>query len=256
MEIIVTPDMTSKGTRMLQAMADTAPMPCRVVTEPSGNAKVLMIYGPGHVVRKKQAEQHIAAGGHLVLWDMGYFAQTHCVGAMRLSIDHWHPQAMLDRVPLDGSRWDALGVPLRSDYNVKGPILLIGLGPKTRAIMDDKTWERKTFDKLRRRFPRTNIVFRPKPGRPHPVLPCRADKTTRIEVLLRGASLVVCRHSNVSLDATVAGVPFECSDGAACWLRGKPYTPANRLELLQRVMQFNWRAEEAAQAWRVIQLCI
>ncbi len=255
MEIIITPDMGLKGTRMLQAMADTAPMPCRVVTEPSGSAKTLMIYGPGHPVRKVQAEQHAAAGGRLVLWDIGYFAHTHCPGAMRLSIDHGHPQGMLDRVPLDGSRWDALGVPLRQDYQVKGPILLIGLGPKARATMDNKEWERQAFAKLRRRFPRANIVFRPKPNRPHPMLPCRIDGKTPIDVLLRGVSLVVCKHSNVAVDATVAGVPFECSDGAACWLHGKPYSPANRLEFLRRLMWFNWHAEEAAEAWKVIQRC-
>lgn len=256
MEILIEPDMSLKGVRMLQALADTAPMPCKVVDKPSGNAKTLMIYGVGEPRRKLMAEQHRAAGGQLVLWDLGYFAKVHATGAMRLSINHWHPQKLLDLAPRDSSRWDALHIPLREDYNPKGPIILVGLGPKTRAILDDKSWELQTFQKLKRRFPKTPIIFRPKPKRPYPHLPCRIDGKSPIEAVLKGASLVVVKHSNVALDACVAGVPFQCEDGAARWLDGKPYTVENRLELLWRTQWFNWRAEEAAEAWKMIERCL
>ena len=67
--------------------------------------------------------------------------------------------------------------------------------------------------------------------------------------LLRGASLAACRHSNVAVDAVVAGVPFEAVDGAAMWLAGKDYTPANRLDFLRRLAWWQWKASEAHLAW-------
>lgn len=256
MEFIITPDMSLKGTRFLQALVDTAPIPARVVTEPSGNAQRLAIYGVGHPPRRAIADKHLARGGTLLLSDIGYFATVHAPEMMRISMNDDHPQRLLDRAPLCSDRWDALHMPLRNDFDPKGPIVLVGLGPKTRAIITDVNWETITFHRLQRRFPGRRIIFRPKPRRPHPTLPCAVDATSPIETVLKGASLVVCRHSNVAVDAVVAGIPFEASDGAARWLDGKPYTVENRLEFLWRLMYFNWRADEAAEAWKVILKCL
>jgi hypothetical protein len=256
MEILIQPNMHHKGLRMLQALVATAPAPHTVVDRPSGRARVLMTYGVGDPERMKVVEEHRARGGTSVLWDMGYFATKDFIGGMRLSVNEWHPQRLLDRAPRDSSRWDALHLSLRNDYDPKGPIILVGMGPKTRAIVSDPHWEVAALAKLKRRFPRHRIIFRPKPGRSHPTIPCQIDGRSPIEQVLKGASLVVCRHSNVALDAVVAGVPFEASDGAAKWLDGKPYTAENRLELLWRCMWFNWRPDEAAQAWKMVLKCL
>jgi hypothetical protein len=256
MEILIQSNMGEKGRRMLNALASTAPIPHTVVEAPSGRATVLMTYGPGDKVRKQWLAEHRARGGVTVIWDMGYFATKDFVGAMRFSANEWHPQHLMDRAPADGSRWDALRLPLRADANPKGPIILVGMGPKTRAIIDETDWESRMFVKLRKRHPGRQIIFRPKPGRPHPTLPCETDGHSPIESLLKGASLVVCRHSNVACDAVLAGVPFEASDGAARWLADKPYTPENRLEFLRRLMWFNWRPDEAAAAWGMVLKCV
>jgi hypothetical protein len=81
---------------------------------------------------------------------------------------------------------------------------------------------------------------------------CSIDTDTPIAQLLRGASLVVARHSNVCLDAVQAGVPFEAEDGAAVWLQRREFTPANRLEFLQRLAWWQWRAAEAPRAWQFL----
>lgn len=258
MEILITHDMSLKGQRMLHALADTAPIPCTIVDKPAGKGDpLLMTYGVGHPERLKQTEAHRKAGGTVVMWDIGYFGRgKDTEKALRLSVNDWHPQRLLDRVPLDGSRWDSYGITLREDFNAKGPIILVGLGPKTRAIIADTNWEAIALTRLRRRFPRARIIYRPKPRRIYPPLPVPTDARTPIEELLQGASLVVCRHSNVAVDAAIAGVPFEASDGAAKWLDGKPYTRENRLEFLRRLAWFNWRPDEAAQAWKVIQRCV
>ena len=90
-----------------------------------------------------------------------------------------------------------------------------------------------------------NIVRREKPRSRHAHI-------TPIEQVLAGARLVVCRHSNVAVDAVIAGVPFECEDGAAYWLQGKPYTVENRLDLLHRLCWWQWTCYEAPAAWRFI----
>lgn len=254
-EILIEPAMSVHGTKMLRALAQTAPMPCKVVGKPSGDARTLVIYGVGHLSRKVLAERHRAAGGQLVLWDLGYL-RDRMPGAMRLSVNDWHPQRLLDRAPLDSSRWDRMHLPLRNDCDPAGPVILVGLGPKTRAIIEDRDWEAVKFAELSKRFPGRRIIFRPKPRRPHPSLHCQTDATSPIETLLRGASLVVVRHSNVGVDAVVAGIPVEAEDGAVKYLDGKEYSPQNRLEFLWRLAHFNWRADEAKGAWRMIEKCL
>jgi hypothetical protein len=72
---------------------------------------------------------------------------------------------------------------------------------------------------------------------------------------LRGASLVICRHSNVAIDACIAGVPVECEDGAAYWLyrRGSVPTVAQRLDFLHRLCWWQWRFSEMDKAWLFLQ---
>lgn len=251
MEILIEPNMSRHGTKMLKALAK---FEGKVVAKPTGNDKALMIYGVGHQSRKVIAEQHLAAGGQLVLWDLGY-CRDKFPGAMRLSLNDWHPQNLLDLAPLDSSRWDRLHINLRNDFDPDGPVVLVGLGPKTRAIISDADWERTTYAKLKARFPDRRIIFRPKPKRPYPKFQCEVIEGGPIDEVLKGASLVVVRHSNVAVDAVIAGVPFEASDGAAKWLDGKPYTPENRLEFLWRLSFFNWTAEEAKGAWKMIHRC-
>lgn len=256
-EILLQANMSNKGQRMLRALAEAARAPCIVVDRPTGKARILMTYGPGDKVRKQWLAEQRARGATTVIWDMGYFATKDFRGGLRFSVNHWHPQALLNLAPADSSRWDALKMPLRSDANPRGPIILVGMGQKTRAIIDETDWEARAYQKLRKRFPGRQIVFRPKPGHGIPPrLPCHSDNRTPIEQLLKGASLVVCRHSNVACDAVVAGVPFEASDGAATWLDGKPYTPDNRYEFLSRLMFFNWKAAEASMAWKMVLKCL
>jgi hypothetical protein len=83
-------------------------------------------------------------------------------------------------------------------------------------------------------------------------MPCETDASSTIEQLLCGASLIVCRHSNVAIDGAIAGVPFECEDGAAAWLKPQPYTRENRLRFLCRLSWWQWRPDEAGEAWAFI----
>jgi hypothetical protein len=218
----------------------------------TGMGDVLVLYGVGAPDRAEARRRHVRSGRRVILWDLGYFGREKLTGHLRCSIDHDHPQALLDATPPDPSRWWRLGIPLREDADPNGPILLIGLGRKSRSYLNEPDWEANKLAEIRQRYPGRRIIYRPKPGHPSPHLKLETDDHTPIDQILRGASLVVCRHSNVAVDGIVAGVPFDAEDGAATWLNGKPFTPQNRLDFLNRLAWWQWRTAEAPDAWRFL----
>jgi len=219
-----------------------------------GVADWLVLFGVGHAERAPARTAHVQSGRHAILWDLGYFGRKKLEGYCRTSIDADHPQAWLDKTPNDASRWNAHSIALQEDYDPKGHIVLVGLGYKSRVYLGLTNWEQTKLAELRQRFPDRKIIYRPKPRRPSPKhswpkLDCSTDSTSPIRTLLDGASLVVCRHSNVAIDATIAGIPFESEDGAAMWLLQRPFTPENRLTFLHKLSWWQYRQEEAEKAW-------
>jgi hypothetical protein len=254
-EILIPRTNSAVSEPMLRALARVAAErghAVRLGDEYSGKSKWLVLFGVGAVDRDRARRRQIANGGHAICWDMGYVVREKGSGHLRLSIDQDHPHRWLDATVPDPSRWDSLGVPLREDANPNGPIILVGLGGKSRTYLRAPNWEAEQLDKLERRFPGRKVVHRPKPGHDYTKLRCERDTSTPIDKLLRGTSLVVCRHSNVAVDAVIAGVPFECVDGAAFWLIGKDFTVQNRLDFLRRLAWWQWRVKEADQAWDFI----
>lgn len=236
---------------MLKALATAAGAAGDQVKESGsfeGRSEWLVLFGVGATVNDRARKAQLARSGRVLMWDLGYVDRKKIVGHLRMSIDADHPQDWLEKTEALPDRWARLDVPLREDADLAGPVLLIGLGRKSRAYLSCPNWERDKFVELQKRFPGRQIIFRPK-GKDLTRLPCRMDSETPIHQLMQGASLVVCRHSNAAVDATIAGIPFEAQDGAAMWLQRREFTPANRLAFLQRLAWWQWRADEAAQAW-------
>lgn len=248
-EILMAGQIAETGKRMLKAMAEAIEAGGDQVSRTqnyAGRSDVLMLWGVGKPQHDLARRMHLKLGGRVVLFDLGYFGDRK--HNARLSIDHDHPQALLDAAPDEGSRWTAHNIRLLEHAEPQGPILLIGLGRKSRIYLRQPDWERKKLKALQAEFQWAEIIFRPKtPDRL--TLPIPSDETTPIDQLLAGASLAVCRHSNVAVDAAIAGVPFRCEDGAAMWLQRRPFTRDNRLQFLQRLAWFQWSPEEAAQCW-------
>lgn len=245
------PRLNAKATRMLQAMVAAAP--AGVVASPaySGARRGLMVYGPGSPVKLPLVQLHLKRGGHVAMWDLGYWDRSN---AMRLSIDALHPSAaQLAASPAVGRREFVL----REGADPHGPILLVGLGPKSvfaYGLGQAHQWERAKVKDLRRRFPGREILWRPKGKHPEPLLDLGMRYGMPIEEALAGCSLLVCRHSNVSVDACIAGVPVDCEDGAAAALyRGNPApTRQERADFLARLTWWSWSRFEAAAAWQWI----
>lgn len=238
-----------RADRFMSALADARPADAKVTQGYESKRRVLMVYGPGALWRLPIIEQHKARGGRVLMWDLGYWDRER---SMRLSVDRLHPTADHLALAPEGSRREFV---LREDASESGPVLLVGLGPKSVAAYETGEplqWERKALKRLRARDPMRTICWRPKGHRPTQLagLPMRFGMP--IEEALKGCSLVVCRHSNVAVDACIAGVPVECEDGAAWALyRDNPKpTPAARAEFLRRLSWFEWSRAEAAEAWQ------
>lgn len=250
-EVLIDQPMAAKGQRMLQALADTMPPGSVVSDRYQGTHCILVLYGVGSPERRRIWRAHRERGGEVVMWDMGYFDRGE--GAMRLAITSLHPTAeQMNRSPALGRR----DFVLREDADPAGPVLLVGMGEKSLPLygLRPLQWERTAVARIRSERPGCDIVYRPK-GRPLRSLPgVRRDTGAPIEEALAGASLVVCRHSNVAVDACLAGVPVECEDGAARALYDATPnpTPEQRAAFLARLSWWNWKPEEAEQAWAFI----
>lgn len=218
-----------------------------------GRSDWLVLFGVGYGPHNEARNRQLLRGGHAALLDLGYFGKSKDgLGYSRVSVDQDHPQHLLERAPADATRWTSHGLALREDADPAGPIVLVGLGRKSREYLKAGDWEQRKLAELEARLPGRRILHRPKPRQEFSRLHCDRDVKTPIAQLLRGASLVVCRHSNVAIDAAVAGVPIEVEDGAAQWLASRAFTHPNRLEFLQRVSWFQWRPSEAPAAWQFI----
>lgn len=254
-ELLVPPKMSVTATGFVQALAGAIPeYGDQLYISPAyrGLGDWLVLYGVGAPDRVIARANHVGQGKRAILWDLGYFGREKITGHLRCSVDHEHPQTWLDITPNDDQRFKKLGIRLREDYNPNGHIILVGLGPKSRSYLGNVQWETSKLKELQTRFPNRRIIYRPKPNNPALDLGIPMYSMGSVYDILRGAALVVCRHSNVAVDAVVAGVPFEAEDGAAMWLADKPYTVQNRLDFLYRLAYWQWRKSEVREAWRFL----
>ncbi len=256
-EIYYPPGANATGRRILQAIFAASPaagIEARKVDRYIGNAEVLVMWGVGAPGRSQIRDRHVKAGGHVLLWDIGFFKRCKIYGQCKVSINDDYATRWLDRTEPKPDRWERVKLTLDDVHDPKGHIVLAGVGPKQHAYMAGKIdhWERNKLDELRRRFPGRRIVYRPKPMRPFVPLPCETDNESPIADVLRGAALAVCMHSNVAIDAVLAGVPFESEDGVSTWLRGKPYTTETRLDFVRRIARWQYRQSEMVEAWKFL----
>lgn len=250
-EVMMDQPMAKRGRRMLDALAQNAPLGTQVTSSYSGRSRVLMMYGAGLDYRTNVMHQHLKRGGRVVTWDLGYWDREF---SMRMAVDGIHPTVEhIEQAPTEAKQQFSL----REDANPDGPILLIGIGFKSVCAYDlgYMQWEQVKLAELRARFEHKKILWRPK-GKDQARLPgTELAVGMPIEHAMRGCSLVICRHSNVAVDACIAGIPVECEDGAAYALyRNNPSpTREQRLDFLNRLSWFNWKIGDANPIWHHIQ---
>jgi hypothetical protein len=193
--------------------------------------------------------------GRLIAFDAGYWNRKLAPDrrSYRVSVNGFHCPKTVAQVPCAGvERLSSAGIQCNADrIYPNGPILLVGNGPKSVATFAGG-WTAAKSREIRRLFPGRKILYRPKPKRPlEPGIDHDGIANGGIEDVLQRVSLVVCRHSNVAVDACRAGVPVVCDDGAAAsiypkslrhWEQQPSY--AERLDFLQRLAWWQWSPVE------------
>lgn len=215
-----------------------------------GDEKNLILWGVGGSVQQESYHKHRAAGGNVIMLDVGYFCREQKYA--RMSINDYHPQNLLQYAG-DGSRFAQHKIRLKNHGNPDGHILLCGLGKKSRILFGYKgaEWETRKAAEIRAAYPGRKIIYRPKPRMVETIAGCEDGHGGTIDDHLHGCALVVAKHSNAAVDACIHGVHVVCSDGAASYLYGddilNPKSPDYyaRLDFLNRLAWFNWHANEA-----------
>ena len=220
--------------------------------------KALVIYGLGGNDRFSVGMDHVAEGNTLLSFDLGYWGREVANRKYRFSLNGLHPTQVMDGDMPSPDRFKKSGLKIQGiDVNEGGPIMLVGNSPKSRVI-GAEGWSKKKSLQIRKWFPDKEIIYRPKPKRPHEIgVSYDAISTAPIESELRRVSLVVARHSNVSVDATMLGVPVVCDDGAAACIypkslsgwRNQPNIDT-RTDFLNRLAYWQWSASEVKLFWK------
>lgn len=217
---------------------------------------VLVLYGLGGADRYPVALKHMKDGGTVVSFDIGYWERELPRRKYRVSVNGFHPKTVMQGEHPGSSRWDESGLTITDGFNPDGPIMLVGNAPKSIAV-GAKQWTAKTSTEIRKVFPERRILYRPKPHRPmEQGITFDEISTGTIDTELQRCSLVVCRHSNVAVDACRLGVPVICDDGAAASIYPNRLNDHNnqpdieiRTEFLERLAYWQWRTDEAELFW-------
>lgn len=202
-------------------------------------------------------DEYIKAGRTAVYIDLGYWhrkKRTRYDGFHKISINDRHPTTYFQKYQHTAKRFSRLNIPIRPWREKGRHILVVGMSGKGAAAagFNPQQWERQTIDRLRGLTNRP-IHFRPKPNyiskRPIPGSIYRPDET--LAEALRDCHAVVCLHSNVAIDAMLAGVPAFCEYGAASAIAmtdleqiENPELPAGRAQFANDLAFTQWNINE------------
>lgn len=185
-------------------------------------ADVAIMYGMGPH-HKPLFEQYRANGITVLVLDLGYWGRDSSgaiEGNHKLAVDYWHPGPRHFEGDAPDARLRASAIRPQLWRTEGHHILLAGMGRKGAELYghpDPQWWDRETAAKLRA-ITKRPIVYRPKPtSHDMPPIPGTTFSSPgeSLHRAMRGAWCVVTHHSNVAVDALIAGIPVICRDGAA-----------------------------------------
>ncbi len=164
--------------------------------------------------------KHTEAGVPFVFVDLGYWDRG-AEGHYRVGINDWDTAKHMKRgMPSD--RFDRLRVPVRNDWNPgASQILIVGMSGKAAWTHGYKEgeWEHNTKQFLiGNARPGFDFYVRQKPNKQN-------RRMAPIEEDLKESCFVVSHHSNVAVDALVAGIPYYAKKGVGSLLSPKELDP-------------------------------
>lgn len=205
---------------------------------------------------------YVASGRWAVYVDLGYWGRREggrWSGYHKVVVNARHPSAYFRAPQHDRKRISRFRGLLAQPWTESGNhILLAGMGDKG-ALAEGfapEEWERGAIERIRKVTDRP-ILYRPKPSwktaRPIPGTLWSDPQQRVIEQELQNCWAVVTHHSNVAVDALVAGIPTFCWDGVAAGLSSqsfdeieRPLFPDGRDAWMADLAYTQWSVEEIA----------
>lgn len=200
------------------------------------------------------------AGRKAIYIDLGYWGRrkrTRWDGYHKLVLNDRHPTAYFQRRKHAPDRFAQFGIRIQK-WRREMPgahILVAGMSAKAAAAegLAPEQWERETIAALGELTSRP-IIYRPKPNwpdsRPIPGS-IWGGRNDPLEAQLRNCHAVVAHHSNIAVDALMAGVPCICPGGVASVLSGhdltqieSPPMPGGRKQWAADLAYTQWSKEE------------
>lgn len=153
--------------------------------------------------------------------DLGYFGRrkrTRYDGYHKLVLNDRHPTAYFQEREHSIDRFRAHGIQIQPWRKGGKHVLVIGMSAKAAAHdgFQPQQWERETIAQLAALTDRP-IIYRPKPNwtESRPIPGSHYGVHTPLAEHFADAHCVVAHHSNVAVDALLAGIPCICPAGVA-----------------------------------------
>lgn len=242
----------AEGVRRSGAEADLRPS-----TSYSGQPHhdVAIFYGLASGLDRVFADYR--TGRRAVYVDLGYWnrrKRTRWDGYHKVAVNSRHPTDYFQRRRHGPERFLQHGVEIKPWREDGRHILVAGMSAKAAYAegLLPHQWERETIARLRQ-ITRRPIVYRPKPnwGDAKPIIGSTFDKDSTLEQALADCHAVVAHHSNVAVDALIAGVPCVCPGGVASLLSAhrledveNPPTPDGREQWAADLAWTQWTVDE------------
>lgn len=179
--------------------------------------------------------------------DLGYWGRDHY---SRVCVNGWSPDQYV-RDGLASNRFDRLGLSIKPWRTGGTEILIAGCSPKSAADhgLGYMAWEMKVAAALKDCG--LKVMYRPKPNdrMKRPIKGVCYDERP-ISEALAAAFAVVTHHSNVAVDALLAGLPVHCEIGAAACMSvpldriNEAKEPEGRAQFLHDVAWLQWTLDE------------
>lgn len=257
-DVLITDTTPSRARTLLKNVhtgAEKAGIDARMTTRGVRPHSWVFLYGLGGPDRVQYRSQK-----KVVAFDMGYWCRNNPGRHYRVSVGGLHSPELIFRGDRPTpERWEKAKLSVTDSAKIRPAIMLVGNGPKSTAI-GAQGWAAAKSREIRAIFPGRQIVYRPKPKRPlEPGVVSNVISREPIEQALRTVGLVVCRHSNVAVDACLQGVPVVSEDGAGAAiyprsLQDYQNQPSleKRIEFLHRLAWWQWTSEECEgpEFWR------
>ena len=207
------------------------------------------------------------SGRRALFIDLGYWGRrkkTRWDGFHKIVLNARHPTAYFRDTPKPHDRFAQFSVPVQPWRTSGEPVIVIGMSQKAAAEEHYRAeeWERDTVQRLRK-MTRRPIIYRPKPNWPgaRPIPGTQLQRDIPIPDALVGAHAIVTHHSNVAVDAILAGIPAICPDGVASVISShdlesieSPLLSRDRAQWAADLAYCQWNMAEMADgtAWRML----